>query len=78
MVEDDTIDADEGGKLVSMISKKKTELVEKVYKTAHPRAKDELFYRTKDGRWKSKNPQFIAKTREELICIPPYRKQHVS
>jgi integrase len=67
MVEDDTIDADEGGKLISMISKKKTELVEKVYKTAHPRAKDELFYKTKDGRWKSKNPQFIAKTREELI-----------
>ena len=51
----------------NMISKKKTKLVEKVYRTAHPRAKEELFYHLSDGRWKSKNPTFYAKSREELV-----------
>ena len=51
----------------NMISKKKTKLVEKVYRTAHPRTKEELFYHLSDGRWKSKNPTFYAKSREELV-----------
>ena len=50
-----------------MISKQKTKLVEKVYRTAHPNAKEELFYHLSDGRWKSKNPTFYAKSREELV-----------
>ena len=50
-----------------MISKRKTKLVEDVYRTAHPKAKEELFYHLADGRWKSKNPQLYAKSREELV-----------
>ncbi len=50
-----------------MISKKKTELVEKIYRTAHPRIKGELFIKTSEGRWRSKNPNLSANSREELI-----------
>ena len=62
-----TLVAGDGGEILNMISKKKTKLVEKVYRTAHPRAKEELFYKGSDGRWKSKNPTFSAKSREELV-----------
>ncbi len=61
------LDKGEVGEIYNMISKKKTELVEKIYKTSHPRAKEELFYKLADGRWKSKNPQLVGKTREELV-----------
>ena len=50
-----------------MISKQKTKMVEKIYRTAHPNAKEGLFYHLSDGRWKSKNPTFYAKSREELV-----------
>ena len=63
----DNLDSDETDALIDLISKKKTKLVEDVYRTAHPRTKEELFYHLSDGRWKSKNPDYYAKSREELI-----------
>ena len=47
--------------------RKKPKLVEAVYKTAHPRTKGDLFYHLSDGRWKSRNPDFYANSREELV-----------
>ena len=67
MMKFDNLDSGEVRKLFNMISKKKTKLVENVYRTAHPRAKEELFYHMSDGRWRSRNPDFYADTREELI-----------
>ncbi len=67
IIKSDTLDSGEVRKLYFMISKQKTKLVEKIYKTAHPRTKEELFYKLSDGRWKSKNPDFIARSREELV-----------
>ena len=67
MLKSDTLDDDEVGELNNMISKKKTELVEKIYRTTHPRTKEELFIKCSDGRWKSKNPNFSAGSREELV-----------
>ncbi|MCR4745549.1 MAG: site-specific integrase [Lachnospiraceae bacterium] len=63
----DNLKSDEVSAIENMISKKKTKLVEDVYRTAHPRAKEELFYQLADGRWKSKKPDFYAKSREELV-----------
>lgn len=63
----DNLDSDETCAIYDMISKKKTKLVEKVYKTAHPRTKGDLFYHLSDGRWKSRNPDFYANSREELV-----------
>ena len=67
MMKFDNLDSGEVRKLFNMISKKKTKLVENVYRTAHPRAKEELFYHMSDGRWRSRNPDFYADTREDLI-----------
>ena len=67
LMKSDTLDSGEVGEINNMISKKKTLLVEKIYKTAHPRTKEDLFYKTSDGRWKSKNPNFSANSREELV-----------
>ena len=67
LAKSDSLDSGEVGELGKMISKKKTILVEKIYRTAHPRAKEELFYKLSDGRWKSNNPTFVANSREELV-----------
>ena len=67
MMKFDNLDSGEVRKLFNMISKKKTKLVENVYRTAHPRAKEELFYHMSDGRWRSRNPDFYADTRDDLI-----------
>ena len=67
ILKSDTLDEDEVGDINKMISKKKTELVEKIYRTAHPRAKEELFIHTSDNRWRSKNPNYSASSREKLI-----------
>ncbi len=67
IIKSDTLGSDGIGEISKMISKKKTELVEKIYRTAHPRAKEELFYKTAEGRWRSKNPTFSANSREELV-----------
>ena len=67
MMKFDNLDSGEVRKLFNMISKKKMKLVENVYRTAHPRAKEELFYHMSDGRWRSRNPDFYADTREDLI-----------
>ena len=63
----DNLDSYETRTIYEMISKKKTKLVEAVYKTAHPRTKGDLFYHLSDGRWKSRNPDFYANSREELV-----------
>lgn len=67
MVRFDNLDSGEIREINNMISKRKTKLVEDIYRTAHPNAKEGLFYHMSDGRWKSKNPTFYAKSREELV-----------
>ena len=62
-----TIYNDEIDEHKKMISKRMTKLVEDVYQKSHPRAKGGLFYHLADGRWKSKSPDFYARSREELI-----------
>ena len=67
IIKSDNLESGEVGAIIEMISKMKAKLVEKVYRTAHPRTKEELFYHLSDGRWKSRNPNFYANSKEELI-----------
>ena len=52
--------------VIDMISKRKHDLVMKVYRRSHPRAKEE-FYKTKRGYYRSRNPDFYCRTEEALI-----------
>ena len=52
--------------VIDMISKRKRDLVMKVYRRSHPRAKEE-FYKTARGYYRSRNPDFYCKTESELI-----------
>lgn len=63
-LKNDTLDVTETAQYIAMISKKKKELVYSIYFTGKKRKE---FYICKDGRVKSYNPQFIAKTETELI-----------
>ena len=67
MIRFGNLDSSETAIYKNMITKKQTKLVETVYRTAHPKAKEDLFYHMSDGRWKSKNPTFYARSREELV-----------
>lgn len=64
LLKNDTLDLAETAQYTAMISKKKKELVYSIYFTGKKRKE---FYICKDGRVKSYNPQFIAKTEAELI-----------
>lgn len=48
-----------------MISKKKEKLVRQIYKKTHPRSN--RFYQMSDGRWRSRNPDFYARSESGLI-----------
>lgn len=65
LLKNDTLDLAETAQYTAMISKKKKELVYSIYFTGKKSRKE--FYICKDGRVKSYNPQFIAKTEAELI-----------
>lgn len=60
----DTLTSLETVQLIEMAKKQKEKLVSEIY-FQNKRRKD--FYKCKDGRFKSYNPQFIANTKEELI-----------
>lgn len=48
-----------------MISKKKEKLVRQVYEKTHPRSNK--FYQMSDGRWRSRKPDFYARSESDLI-----------
>ena len=59
-----TLNSSEMAHYIDMTKKKKEKLVSEIY-FKEKRKKE--FYVCKDGRFKSYNPQFIAKSKEELI-----------
>ena len=61
----DTVSLEETA-VIDMVSKRKRDLVMKIYQRSHPRAK-EGFYQNARGYFRSRNPDFYCKSEEELI-----------